>query len=138
LLVQDATDLSQFANASKDIVIIFGVLHHIPEWCKVIDEITRVLKPNGKLFLEEPRGVDIKFLDFFFRWGHRFRFWVGGNGRASEITRFQIPKTMNAAVDDILRAANSWLHLMFELTICKVYYCNRLFGDTLLYGVLRI
>ena len=69
-IVQDATDLSQFANASKDVVIIFGVLHHIPEWRKTIDEIARVLKPNGQLFLEEPRGVDIKFFDFFFRWGH--------------------------------------------------------------------
>jgi ubiquinone/menaquinone biosynthesis C-methylase UbiE len=69
-LVQDATDLSQFAKASKDVVVIFGVLHHIPEWRKVIDEIARVLKPNGQFFLEEPRGMDIKLFDFFFRWGH--------------------------------------------------------------------
>ena len=69
-LLQDATNLSQFADASKDIIIIFGVLHHIPGWLKVIDEIARVLKPNGSLFLEEPRGMDIKFFDFFFRWGH--------------------------------------------------------------------
>lgn len=69
-LIQDAEDLSLFGNESKDVVIIFGVLHHIPNWRKAIDEIIRVLKPNGSLFLEEPRGVDIKFFDFFFRWGH--------------------------------------------------------------------
>lgn len=69
-IVQDAADLSRFPDASKDVVVIFGVLHHIPEWRKVIDEIARVLKPDGRLFLEEPRGVDIKFFDFFFRWGH--------------------------------------------------------------------
>jgi len=69
-ILQDATDLGQFSDASKDVVIIFGVLHHIPEWRKTIDEIVRVLKPNGQLFLEEPRGVDVKFFDFFFRWGH--------------------------------------------------------------------
>ena len=69
-IVQDAADLRQFADASKDLVIIFGVLHHIPEWRKVLEEIARVLKPNGNIFLEEPRGMDVRFFDFFFRWGH--------------------------------------------------------------------
>jgi len=69
-LAQDATDLSQFGEGSKDVVIIFGVLHHIPEWRKVIDEIRRVLRPGGSFFVEEPRGTDLKLFDFFFRWGH--------------------------------------------------------------------
>ena len=69
-IVQDAADLGLFSDASKDMIIIFGVLHHIPEWRKVIDEIARVLKRNGDLFLEEPRGVDVKLFDLFFRWGH--------------------------------------------------------------------
>ena len=69
-LVQDAADLSQCGEASKDVVIIFGVLHHIPEWRRVIDEVQRVLKPRGSFFVEEPRGVDLKVFDFFFRWGH--------------------------------------------------------------------
>lgn len=68
--VQDATDLHSFAEASLDVVIIFGVLHHIPDWRKTIDEIARVLKSGGSFFLEEPRGVDLKLFDFFFRWGH--------------------------------------------------------------------
>lgn len=67
---QDAADLGQFPASSLDAVIIFGVLHHIPAWRAAIDEIARVLKPGGVFFLEEPRGVDIKFFDFFFRWGH--------------------------------------------------------------------
>ena len=69
-LIQDAEDLSQFAYESKDVIIIFGVLHHIPNWRKTLDEIKRVLKSNGSLFLEEPRGMDIKFFDSIFRWGH--------------------------------------------------------------------
>lgn len=69
-LVQDATDLSQFGEAGKDIVIIFGVLHHIPEWRRVIDEIQRVLRPGGSFFVEEPRGMDLKLFEVFFRWGH--------------------------------------------------------------------
>jgi len=69
-LVQDASDLSQFGEASKDVVIIFGVLHHIPEWRKVIDEIRGVLRPGGSFFVEEPRGMDLKLFEIFFRWGH--------------------------------------------------------------------
>ena len=69
-LVQDATDLGPFGNGSRDVVIIFGVLHHIPEWRAVIDEIQRVLRSNGSLFVEEPRGMDLRMFDFFFRWGH--------------------------------------------------------------------
>jgi len=69
-LVQDATDLSSFGPASKDVVVVFGVLHHIPEWRKVIDEIRNVLRPGGSIFVEEPRGTDVKLFDFFFRWGH--------------------------------------------------------------------
>lgn len=69
-LVQDAADLSRFEEASKDLVIIFGVLHHIPEWRKVIDEVRRVLKPGGGFFVEEPRGLDLRLFDFFFRWEH--------------------------------------------------------------------
>ncbi|MBL8062740.1 MAG: class I SAM-dependent methyltransferase [Anaerolineales bacterium] len=69
-IVQAAEDLSQFADASKDTVVIFGVLHHIPNWRNVINEIIRVLKPGGSFFLEEPRGVDVKVFDALFRWGH--------------------------------------------------------------------
>jgi SAM-dependent methyltransferase len=68
--VQSATDLSGFDSASRDVVVIFGVLHHIPAWRRVLDEITCVLRTGGSLFIEEPRGVELKMFDFIFRWGH--------------------------------------------------------------------
>ena len=69
-LVHDATDLGQFPFESKDVVIIFGVLHHIRDWRRTIDEIIRVLRGGGSLFLEEPRSRDVRLFDLFFRWGH--------------------------------------------------------------------
>lgn len=42
----DATELP-FANNSIDCVHSFGVLHHIPDIDKVLQEIVRVLKPGG-------------------------------------------------------------------------------------------
>jgi ubiquinone/menaquinone biosynthesis C-methylase UbiE len=69
-LLQDAIDLSQFADQSKDVVVIFGVLHHISNWRKAIDEIERVLLYGGHLFLEEPRSTEVRIFDRFFHWKH--------------------------------------------------------------------
>jgi len=68
--VQDATNLSDFDSGSRDVVVIFGVLHHIPAWRQALDEIVRVLRPDGHFFIEEPRGVELRMFDFIFRWGH--------------------------------------------------------------------
>ena len=66
----DAADLSSLPAASFDDVVIFGVLHHIPQWRLALDELTRLTRPGGRLFLEEPRGADVRLFDFFFRWAH--------------------------------------------------------------------
>lgn len=48
----DATKLS-YKNESFDAVFDYGVIHHIPlpEWKECLNEIYRVLKPGGKVFL---------------------------------------------------------------------------------------
>jgi ubiquinone/menaquinone biosynthesis C-methylase UbiE len=68
--VADATNLSQFPSESKDTVVIFGVLHHIPPWRKVIGECARVLRPGGHIFLEEPDNSLIDHCERAFHWGH--------------------------------------------------------------------
>jgi SAM-dependent methyltransferase len=68
--VMDATDLAAFEDASKDLVVIFGILHHVPRWSRVIKEIRRVLRPGGELYLEEPSELLIRPWDRLFKWGH--------------------------------------------------------------------
>lgn len=44
--VEDSTHLS-FEDGSFDIVLSFGVMHHIPTWLDALEEIRRVLKSKG-------------------------------------------------------------------------------------------
>jgi ubiquinone/menaquinone biosynthesis C-methylase UbiE len=69
-LLMDTTDLSCFPDQSKDVVVIFGVLHHIPQWREVVQECYRVLRDGGKLFVEEPDGRVIAIGEKLFHWGH--------------------------------------------------------------------
>ncbi len=52
LLVADATDIP-FDDESFDLVLDFGIIHHIPRWRKCIAEIRRLLKPGGQFLFEE-------------------------------------------------------------------------------------
>ena len=42
-----------YPDAALDAVFAFGVLHHVPDWRRALAEISRVLKPGGRYFLEE-------------------------------------------------------------------------------------
>ena len=50
--VMDASKLD-FPDEYFDAVFDFGIIHHIPNWKDCLDEIKRVLKPNGELVLED-------------------------------------------------------------------------------------
>ena len=69
-LVMDAADMSRFPDRSKDVVVIFDILHHVPEWRQVVRECHRVLKVGGKLFLEEPSATAVRLWDAVFHWDH--------------------------------------------------------------------
>ena len=60
----DATQLP-FADASFDNVVMWGVLMHIPEAEKALDQVARVLKPGGKFVLAEnnARSLDVVILE---------------------------------------------------------------------------
>lgn len=48
----DATELP-FEKNEFDLVLSFDVLHHIPNWDKVLDEVSRVLRSNGMYILND-------------------------------------------------------------------------------------
>jgi ubiquinone/menaquinone biosynthesis C-methylase UbiE len=62
----DASNL-EFADASFDLVIDFGIIHHIPNWKAALAELYRVLKIDGEFLFEDlsvetwERGIGIPF-----------------------------------------------------------------------------
>lgn len=52
LFVGDATAIDE-PDASFDAVFDFGAIHHVPDWRAVVQEVRRVLKPEGRFFFEE-------------------------------------------------------------------------------------
>lgn len=73
-IVQDATKMTDIPSASKDVLVVFGVLHHIPNWEEAVTEFSRVLRPGGEIYIEEPDGGVIDWFDKIFKWGHPVRF----------------------------------------------------------------
>ncbi len=62
----DASDLD-FPDASFDLVIEFGIIHHIPNWRDALAEVYRTLKAGGQFLFEDlsvetwERGIGIPF-----------------------------------------------------------------------------
>lgn len=54
--LMDANEL-KFADDSFDMVIGNAILHHL-DFTRALDEIKRVLKPNGKMLFVEPLGIN--------------------------------------------------------------------------------
>jgi ubiquinone/menaquinone biosynthesis C-methylase UbiE len=47
-----------FTDTSFDLVLDFGILHHVPAWQEAVGEIGRVLRPGGQFLFEEiPKHV---------------------------------------------------------------------------------
>ncbi|HVM70779.1 MAG TPA: class I SAM-dependent methyltransferase [Anaerolineales bacterium] len=66
----DVADLSAFPDGSFDLVVDFGILHHVPAWRKTLAECKRVLRQDGLLLVEEPDGAFLSRFDRIFHWGH--------------------------------------------------------------------
>lgn len=52
LTTGDAAEMP-FADNQFDLVLDFGIIHHIPAWRSAVAQISRVLKPGGQFLFEE-------------------------------------------------------------------------------------
>ncbi len=85
-----------FNNNEFDIILCVGVLEYLKTDDKAIAEISRVLKPAGKIFLSLPNIMSIKnFLDpyYFFSRGSKFI--------SRKIFRKNVAKNINIELKDI-------------------------------------
>ena len=57
----------EFADATFDLVVDFGILHHVPNWREALAEVHRTLKTGGEFLFEDlsletwERGIGIPF-----------------------------------------------------------------------------
>jgi ubiquinone/menaquinone biosynthesis C-methylase UbiE len=49
---------SHYASNSVDVVTLFGVLHHFPDFGPLVREVFRILKPGGRFFSYDPHMLN--------------------------------------------------------------------------------
>lgn len=54
--VLNGTDLRPIPEASVDLVGAYSVLHHVPDYLALVDDMARVVKPGGVILLEHERA----------------------------------------------------------------------------------
>ncbi len=67
--VDDITNITQPAQ-KFDAVFVFGILHHVSNWKKGIDELHRVMKIGGYLFICEVNNKGVLFVDKYLKFHH--------------------------------------------------------------------
>ena len=79
LLPLNGIDLAGVGDATFDLVAAYSVLHHVPDYLGVLDELVRVLRPGGVLHLDHEVNDEFWGPDGS---GHRFREALSSHERA--------------------------------------------------------
>jgi len=66
------------ADESFDIILCSEVLEHVPDPCLALNELERLLKPNGTLILTAPFNANVHFAPYFFCTGFS-KYWYKTN-----------------------------------------------------------
>jgi ubiquinone/menaquinone biosynthesis C-methylase UbiE len=51
-------DLREMPSASVDLVATYSVLHHVPDYLKIVAEFCRIIKPGGIVFIDHEKTAD--------------------------------------------------------------------------------
>lgn len=76
-IILNGEDLSNIKDDSFDMVATYSVLHHVPDYLKIVDEFVRVLKPGGVIYIDHEVspsywGEDSIYLAYLEELGDRF------------------------------------------------------------------
>ena len=71
----DATQIDKLSSSGLfphqvEEIVVFRILHHIPEWKKVLKESYEKLPPGGSIYIIEPYRFLSKLADLFLAWQH--------------------------------------------------------------------
>jgi len=115
--VIDAQVLPFKAN-SCDFIIYLGILHHLPNQYASLVEAARVLKPGGKIFIQEPHRMS---LNFFYYYGRRFFLKLVGPENVKKMIGCYSPDEWQLDIPALKKAFNDgydikkWTILSFRL-----------------------
>ena len=117
----NAEDLSEFADASFDVVCCMELFDHLPDLRRALAEMRRVLKPGGRfLYTYVPSESLYGFLGNIYR-------WLRARTRPSEL---MISRTYSLrAVASLLAASGLRLERYWGVGVFCVSAQTRLFGD---------
>lgn len=66
----DATQIAIFGKGQIDEIIDFRILHHVPQWKRVLAECYQLLSSGGAMYVIEPYRFLLKLADTFLEWQH--------------------------------------------------------------------
>lgn len=52
ILVLNGSDLKDIASGSIDMIATYSVLHHVPDYLRIIEEFVRVARPGGIIYID--------------------------------------------------------------------------------------
>ncbi len=99
----NGTDLSNIGSEQFDLVATYSVLHHIPDYIKIVEEMCRILRPGGVIYIdhevvESYYNRTVEYVEFLrkarpkINLGRYFRYLVDVRGYVHLFRRLMNPR----------------------------------------------